>query len=134
MPTTPSTKGSIIDQIGSLGSHFTRLFSATPNPASLETYRDVPSAIVSTTSGSRRRHHPPSTTHHQNRPHPSTTVTAPRDLDPTTHNSHQPRRRHPSPSAYSRQTERAHNNNTEGYSVAATRGDRTKKGIRKMDY
>jgi hypothetical protein len=133
MPKTPSTKGSIIDQIGSLGSHFTRLvFSATPNPASLETYGDVPSAIVSTTSGSRP--HPPSTTHHQNRRHPSTAGTTPYDLDPTTHNSHHPRRRHPSPSAYSRQTEKAHNNNAEGNSVAATRGHRTKKGIRKVDY
>jgi hypothetical protein len=135
MPKTPSTKGSIIDQIGSLGSHFTRLvFSATPNPASLETSGDVPSAIVSTTSGS--RHHPPSTTHHQNRRHPSTAGTAPHDLDPTTHDSHHPRRRRrgPSPSAYSRQTEKAHNNNAEESSVAATRGNRTKKGIRKVDY
>lgn len=130
LPQTPSTKGSIVDQIGSLGSHFTRLFSTTPNPASLDRHKTVPSAVISTTSSS--RHRPPSpgitphanlTKHNHNHRHPASHAgTAPHDIASTTDNSRRPHGHGPSPSAYSQQTEKAHNNNLDENSVAATRG------------
>jgi len=112
MPQTPSTKGSIIDQIGS---QFNRLFMNTPKPESSH-------AIVSTTSSS-RLHPTPGTASHA-------IVSTKRNSRPI-----------PSPSAYSRQTEKTKvkPQNKDEYSVNtssvnATRGNRTKKGVRKEKY
>jgi hypothetical protein len=164
MPTTPSTKGSIIDQIGSIGSHFSRLFLTTPDPASLETHGAAPHAIASTTHNGGHHHLNPlpyvyyrqtdgtaphaiaSTTrnngHHHIDPSPSayprqTDGTAPHAIATTTRNSDH-HHVNPSPSTYSRQTAKTKTksrnkdeHSVNSSSVHATRGNRTKKGVRK---
>ena len=133
MPQTPSTKGSIVDQIGSIGSHFSRLFLTTPNPAYLETRGTAPHAIASTTCNSGHHHlNPLPPAYYQ-----QTDGTAPHAIASTTLNSgcHH---LNPLPSAHSWQTAKtktkSHNKDEQSVnanSVHATRGNRTKKGVRK---